>query len=168
MNHENRDAFGPFMAATGKLEKLVAGLQKQAQDAQIAIRTTREQEEAQFKQAMVAMFRDHQQRMEAALRPKVVRAWQSVAGVSALLVLLFAGWLLMLKQANDRLGAAQARADAAEINAEVHEALRHVEITSCGGRPCARIDSNTPTWKSGNHEYILVDGKPGKASRHPR
>jgi hypothetical protein len=107
---------------------------------------------------MVTIFRDHQQRTEAALRPKVVRAWQTVAGVSALLVLLFAGWILMPKHANGRLEAANIRADAAEIDADVREALQHVEITSCGGQPCIRVDKRTRTWKSGKNEYVLVRG----------
>jgi hypothetical protein len=162
MNYDNREVFGQWVVASGKLEKLSADLRKQSQDAQTAIRATREQEEAQFKQAMVVMFREQQQRMEAELRPKVARAWQIAVGASALLVLLFAGWMLLLKQANDRLKTSQARADAVEISADVREALRPVDITSCGGRPCIRIDKSTPTWKSGGDKYVLVDGEPGK------
>jgi hypothetical protein len=162
MDYGNRqDTLDRVLAAAGSLDKLIADLRGQAQETQNAIRTAREQEEARFKQAMMAMFREQQQRMETALRPKTARAWQTVAGVSALLVVLFAGWMLLLKQANDRLSAAQARADAAEISADVKEALQRVEITSCGGQPCIRVDKSTPTWKSGKNEYILV-GDAGK------
>lgn len=170
MNYDNTQ--GPLdrlMIVSGSLEKLAARLQKQAKEAETAIRATREQEERKFEQTMVAMFHDHQQRMEATLRPRMVRAWQIVAASACLLVLLFAGWLLLMKQANERLKAAQARADAAEVNAQVQEAMEQVEMTSCGGRPCIRIDRNTPTWKSERNEYVLVDGKQGRsgASRKP-
>lgn len=163
MDYDNRhDNLDRVLAAVGSLDKLIADLRRQAQEMQIAIRTAREQEEAKFKHSMIAAFRDQQQLMEAALRPRTARAWQIVAGTSALLVLLFAGWMLLLKQANDRLSAAQARADAAEISADVQEALQRVEITSCGGQPCIRVDKGAPIWKSGKNEYILVGdaGKP--------
>ncbi|QDH71818.1 hypothetical protein FKV23_09800 [Lysobacter alkalisoli] len=146
-------------AIFGRLEKLIIDHQRQLQASQEALHAAREREEAQFKQAMVAMFHEHQQRMEAALRPAIVRAWQIVAAVAGVLVLLLAGGMLLLKQTNDRLNAAQARADAAEVKAEVMEASRHVEITSCGGRPCIRLDKDASTWKSKGSEYILVDGK---------
>lgn len=160
MNDDARqDAFGQWMAAAGKLDRIVADLARQGRDTQSAMRSFREQEETRFHQAMTAMFRDQQQAMEAALRPNMVRAWQILAVASALFVLVFAGWLLLMKHANDRLRAAQARAEAVEIGAEVQEALKHVEITSCGGRPCIRLDKSTPTWKRGASEYVIVDGK---------
>ncbi|PPU72145.1 hypothetical protein XcuCFBP2542_17640, partial [Xanthomonas cucurbitae] len=59
--------------------------------------------------------------------------------------------------------AARARAAAADVRADVQEAARHVEITSCGGRPCIKLDKRTPTWKSQGSEYILVDAP----SNHP-
>lgn len=161
---DTRDALDRVMTASGGLEKLIAELRSQSRETQAEIRATREQEEVQFRQAMVALFRDQQQRTEVALRPKVVLAWQIVAGLSGLWVLLFVGGLLLLKQANDRLQAAQARADAVEIRADVQAALQHVAINSCGGRPCIRIDKRTPTWRSGDNEYILVDGKSGKVA----
>lgn len=162
MDYGNRqDTLDRVLAAAGSLDKLIADLRRQALETQTAIRAAREHEEAKFKQTMVSIFRDQQERMETALRPKTARAWQIVAGVSALLVALFAGWMLLLKQANDRLSAAQARADAAEISADVQEVLRRVEITSCGGQPCIRIDKSSPVWKSGKNEYILV-GDEGK------
>ncbi|RMH89098.1 hypothetical protein EBB59_10915 [Lysobacter pythonis] len=144
-------------AIFGRLEKLIIDHQQQSQASQEALRLAREREEAQFKQAMVALFREHQQRMEAALRPAIVRGWQIVVAVAGVLALLLAGGMLLLKQTNDRLDAARARADAIEIKAEVLEASRHVEITSCGGRPCIRLDKDAPTWKSKGNEYILVD-----------
>jgi hypothetical protein len=159
MNYgDTQDAFDRFMTASGSLEKLIADLRIQAREAQAAIRTTREQEEARLEQAMVAMFRNHQQQMEAALRPSMARAWQIVAAATGVFALLFCGWLALMKQAEDRLRAVQVRTEAAEVSAQVLEAMRHVEMTSCGGRPCIRIDKNTPTWRRGKSEYVLVDG----------
>ncbi|WP_208800351.1 hypothetical protein [Xanthomonas cucurbitae] len=63
------------------------------------------------------------------------------------------GVFLLLNQANDQLHAARARA-AADVRADVQEAARHVEITSCGGRPCIKLDKRTPTWQSQGSEYI--------------
>jgi len=111
---------------------------------------------------MVALFQDQQRRLEAALHPRVAWAWKIIAVLASLSVLLLVGYWLLIKQADARLRAAQARADAIEVKAEVLEASRHVEITSCGGRPCIRIDRDTPTWKSKGSEYILIDAQPGK------
>ncbi len=160
MNHDTtQGTLDRLMLVSGSLEKLAARLQKQAQEGEAAIRAAREQEERKFAQTMVAMFSDHQQRMEAALRPKTIRAWQSVAVVAGVLVLLFVGGMILMKSASERLHAAQAQADAAEVNAQVLEAMESVELTSCSGRPCIRIDKETPTWKHGNNEYVLVDGQ---------
>lgn len=166
MNYDNaQGTLDRLMLVSGSLEKLAARLQKQAKEGEAAIRATREQEERKFEQTMVAMFHDHQQRMEATLRPRMVRAWQIVAASACLLILLFVGWLLLMKQANERLKIAQARADAAEIDAQVREAMEQVEMTSCGDRPCIRIDRHTPTWKSGGNEYVLIKGNKGGTSR---
>ena len=64
MDYGNRqDTLDRVLAAAGSLDKLIADLRGQAQETQNAIRTAREQEEARFKQAMMAMFREQQQRM---------------------------------------------------------------------------------------------------------
>lgn len=149
-----------LLAAIGRLEQFSAQMRDQAQETQAAIKATREQEEIRFKQAMAALFADQQQRVETALRPQIARAWQVLAALVGVGALIFIGWLLLMNQAHTRLQAAQARADAIEVSAEVQAASRHVEITSCGGRPCIRLDKTTPIWKSRSGEYVLVDGKP--------
>lgn len=143
----------------GRMEKLIADHHRQSRETQAALRAAREQEEGHFRHAMAALFQEHRQRTEASLRPAIIRAWQAVVAVACVLVLLFAGGMLLLRQTHDRLKAAQARADAVEVEAEVREASRHVELTSCGGRPCIRIDKGMPTWKHKGGEYVLVDGK---------
>lgn len=165
MNDDGHDVLAQMALAAGRLDTLISDLREQAKNAQVAMQTAREQEEAKFKQAMVALFREQQQWIEAALQPKIAWAWKIIATLVVFFALLLAGFLLLLKQANDRLQAAQARADAAEVRAEVREASRHVEITSCGGRPCIKLDKDTPTWKSKGSEYILVDDPPDKEAR---
>ncbi len=84
--------------------------------------------------------------------------WPEVVGSFVVTGLLVLGLGLLLNHEYGRLQDAQARADAAEVSAEVQRAARHVEISACGGRPCIRLDRDTPTWKSRGHEYVLVDG----------
>ncbi|GAB3372197.1 hypothetical protein GCM10027431_22180 [Lysobacter rhizosphaerae] len=167
MNY-TQDWLEGIMAASGRLETLSVDLREQTQETQAAIRATREQEEARFKQSMVALFQEQQQRTEAALRPKITRAWQVLAALTGVGVLVFGGFLMLLGHANERLKAAQTRVDATEVRAEVQEASRHVEITSCGGRPCIRVDKDTPMWKGAGSEYVLVDGKRGRTSDRRR
>jgi anti-sigma-K factor RskA len=48
------------------------------------------------------------------------------------------------------------RAQRVQVQAEVLEALRHVSITSCDGRPCVKLEDGLPRWPK-NDEYVLVD-----------
>jgi hypothetical protein len=148
-------------AADKQAEQMAEGLQ-QARMATTELAAVRKAEEAKLKQAMVRLFQDQQQKTEAALRPVIGKAWQGLVAVAAGFALLYVGLLLLLHHEYQRLKDAQARADAADVSAEVRQASRHVEITSCGGRPCILIDRDTPTWKSRGREYILVDGRPAK------
>lgn len=142
---------------TEQARRVTEGLQ-QVQVAQAELATAREAEEAKLKQAMARLFQDQQQKTEAALRPVIGKAWRGLIAVAAGFALLYLGFLLLLNHEYQRLMDAQARADAAEVSAEVRQASQHVEITSCGGRPCIQLDKDAPTWKSKGKEYILVDG----------
>ena len=163
------DAIRRLMMAVERLEdaadkqtrQVAEGLQ-QAQMANAELAAVREAEEAKLKQAMVRLFQDQQQKTEAALRPVIGKAWQGLVAVAAGFVLLYVGLLLLLHHEYQRLKDAQLRADAAEVSAEVRHASQHVEITSCGGRPCIAIDPESATWKSRGKEYFLVDGRSGK------
>ena len=167
--HEMNEQAGQILAqmalAVGRLDGLISTMEQQAGTVQAAMQTAREQEEAKFRQAMVALFREQQQRMEDALQPRIAWAWKILVTLVVFFALLLGGFLLLLKHANDRLQAAYVRADAAEVRAEVQQASRHVEITSCGGRPCIKLDKQTPTWKSKAGEYILVDAPSEKRTR---
>lgn len=52
------------------------------------------------------------------------------------------------------------RADRARMHADVLEALQHVSITACDGRPCIKLEDGLPRW-SGNPEYVYVDAAQG-------
>lgn len=167
-----------IFVAAGTLEQLAADLrqqsqqavqvQRQAQEGQDALRMAREQEEVRFRQAMTALFQEQQQKTEAALRPVTTRAWQILAVLAAAGVLLFVAFAILIGHQNQRLKNAQARAETAEVRAEVQEALKHVVITSCGGHPCIKVDKGTTAWKSNSGEYILIDTPPGKTNGQRR
>lgn len=146
-------------AADKQARQMADGLQ-QAQQLNAGLATIREAEEAKLKQAMVRLFQDQQQKTEAALRPVVGRAWLGLVTGAVGFGVLYVGLLLLIHHEYQRLKDAQVRADAADVSAEVLQASRHVEITSCGGRPCILVDRDTPTWKSRGKEYVLVNGKP--------
>lgn len=164
------DVIRRLMLAVERLERAADHQATQAQHAAERVQhaqaaagdlaAIRSAEEAQFRQAMTRLFQDHQSRTELALRPAVRRAWQWLAAIGLGLALLVFGFLLLLGHEYRRLQDARARADAAEVSAEVQRAAQQVEITSCGGRPCIRLDANAPVWKSRDREYVLVDGAP--------
>ncbi|KRG71074.1 hypothetical protein [Pseudoxanthomonas dokdonensis] len=133
---------------------------RQLQATQLEWVKQRQVEEGHFRQAMVQLFAEQQDRTEAALRPVIGKTWWGLVTVAAGFVLFYIGAWLLVDQQLQRLEEAQARADAAQVSAEVQQASQHVRITSCGGRACIAIDKNTPTWKSNGKEYVLVDGRP--------
>ncbi len=148
--------------AAGKQARQMAEGLQQAHVANAELATAREAEEDKLEQAMIRLFQEQQQKTEVALRPVTGKAWRGLIGVAAGFALLYVGLLLLLRHEYQRLKDAQVRADAAEVSAEVRQASQHVEITSCGGRPCIAIDPQSATWKSHGKEYILVDGRSGK------
>lgn len=163
------DAIRRLMLAVGRLEdaadkqaRQVAESLQKAHVVSAELAATREAEEAKLKHAMVRLFQEQQQKTEIALRPVTGKTWRGLIAVAAGFALLYAGLLLLLRHEYQRLKDAQLRADAAEVSAEVRHASQHVEITSCGGRPCIAIDPESATWKSRGKEYILVDGRSGK------
>lgn len=167
MNDDTHDLLAKMTLATGRMDMLVSTMQEQTRNAQSAMRAFREQEEANFKHAMLVQFQDQQQRMEGALRPTVAWAWKVIAVSAGFSALLLLGYWLLLRQADTRLRAAQERADAVEVRAEILDAASQVELTSCGGRPCIRIDHHAPTWKSNGAEYILVDSSASPQAKRP-
>ena len=67
------DLLAQLTVARGRLDALMASVQQHTRDAQATLQAAREQEEARFRLAMMALFQEQQQRTQAALcRPSVV------------------------------------------------------------------------------------------------
>lgn len=52
------------------------------------------------------------------------------------------------------------RAERAQVDAQVLEALRQVAITSCSGTPCVKLEDGLRRWAK-NDEYVLIDTTAG-------
>lgn len=75
--------------------------------------------------------------------------WKSMAAVGAAALLVLAGTGFVAWNNVQRI-------QATSVRAEVLEALAHVDVTSCDGRPCIRLAEGQSRWPR-NHDYILVD-----------
>jgi len=84
----------------------------------------------------------------AGLRMRVLE-WKSIASLALAAVIVVGGSAYAAWHNTQR-------AERAQVRAEVLEALRHVAITSCDGRPCVKLEAGLPRWTK-NDEYILVD-----------
>ncbi len=85
-------------------------------------------------------------------------AKMSFVYIVGLYVLLTLGGFTVLWLQWQSYNDARARAEAAQVNADLAEAYARVGMTSCGGHPCIKIDSKSQKW-GGHGEYILVDEK---------
>lgn len=92
------------------------------------------------------------------LRMRIL-GWKALAslGVAAALVIATTGYFAWHNVK---------RAERAQVDAEVLEALQQVTITSCGGTPCIKLEDGLRRWTK-NDEYVLIDTRPdaGAASR---
>ena len=86
-------------------------------------------------------------------------AWVSYAAVAGAVVLLAAGGLGLIHIEYRAYREAQARADAAGVSAELAEAYARVNLTSCGGKPCVKLDGKARRWGR-DGEYVILDGVP--------
>lgn len=80
----------------------------------------------------------------------------SFLAVSAATFFLIAGGAVVLWMEWRAYGDARARAVAANVDAATYAAYAQVNMTSCGGRPCVRLDSKSPRWGD-KGQYVLVD-----------
>ncbi len=93
---------------------------------------------------------DHLQREQAALSQRArFLGWKSLGVLSIACLLLVAGsgyaaWHNVQ------------RAERAQVDAEVLDALQHVTITSCGGQPCIKLQEGLPRWQK-NDQYVLIE-----------
>lgn len=85
--------------------------------------------------------------------------WQSVASLFIAAVLIVGGTAYLARQNVQR-------AQAASATAEVMEAMKHVAITSCDGRPCIKLAEGQQRWAR-NDDYILVDDSAAAGATPP-
>ncbi|WP_226467270.1 hypothetical protein [Luteimonas panaciterrae] len=92
--------------------------------------------------------------------------WLAYAAVGGVLVLLLLGGGLLTWFQWQQYHEVRERAAAVRIQAEVLEAYSRVGITSCGGRPCVKLDTQSPHWGR-DGEYVLLDTNTGDKKSAP-
>jgi exonuclease VII large subunit len=136
---------------------------------QQAIDQTFAQGMQQFDAAAKAVATDMRQAGESMQKDQAIMAanikrltWKlhAVAIVSTLL--LVAGGFMLLWQQSRLYDDAKDRVTAAAIDAEIAEAFRQAKVTSCGGRPCVKLDTKARRWGQ-KGDYVLLDLAAGKA-----
>ena len=101
-------------------------------------------------------------RPKAAVAANIKRlTWKlhAIAIVSTLI--LVAGGVMLIWQQTQLYQQARERAIAAAVDAEIAEAYRQANVTSCGGRPCVKLDAKARRWGQ-KGDYVLLDLTAGK------
>ncbi|WP_036112078.1 MULTISPECIES: hypothetical protein [Luteibacter] len=91
----------------------------------------------------------------AALSRQITLGYFAIMGAMLLAVGGGGVVLWMEKQAYED---ARARTAAANVSADTAAAFAQVNMTSCGGRPCVKLDTKSPRWGD-KGQYVLVDTK---------
>lgn len=136
---------------------------------QQAIDQTFAQGMQQFDAAAKAVAADMRQAGESMQKDQAIMAanikrltWKLHAIAIASTLLLVVGGLMLLWQQSRLYEEAKDRATAAAIDAEIAAAFRQANVTSCGGRPCVKLDSKARRWGQ-KGDYVLLDLAAGKA-----
>lgn len=106
-------------------------------------------------QAAVTSLEEALARARATLSRQIILGYFAILGAMALLI---AGGGVVLWMEWQAYGDARSRTAAANVNAETAAAFAQVNMTSCGGRPCVKLDPKAPRWGD-KGQYILVDVK---------
>lgn len=106
-------------------------------------------------QTAVAALDEGLARARATLSRQITLGYFAILGA---MVLLIAGGGVVLWMEWQAYGDARARTAAANVSAETAAAFAQVNMTSCGGHPCVRLDSKSPRWGD-KGQYVLVDVK---------
>lgn len=94
-------------------------------------------------------------RAKATLSRQITLGYLAIMGAMLLAIVGGGVALWMEKQAYDD---ARARATAANVSAETAAAFAQINVTSCGGHPCVKLDTKSPRWGD-KGQYVLVDIK---------
>lgn len=96
---------------------------------------------------------DQLKREQSAIGARMrVMGWKSIVAVGAAAFVTVAGSSFVVWNNAQRIQRTQ-------VQAEVVEALRHVTVTSCDGRPCIKLAEGQLRWNK-NADYLLVDTSP--------
>lgn len=148
----------------GNLDRIVtAGKTELVQHAQMAVRQALAQEVGLATKAIgesanqLRQMSDQLKREQSAIGVRMrVMGWKSMIAIGAAAFLALTGSGFVLWNNIKRI-------ERTQVEAEVLDALRHVAITSCDGRPCVKLEDSQARWAK-NRDYILVDtSAPGSA-----
>ena len=103
----------------------------------------------------MAALDDGLARARATLSQQIRLGYFSILG--AMLVLIAGGGIVLWMEWQ-AYGDARARTASANVSAETAAAFAQVNMTTCGGHPCVRLDPKAPRWGD-KGQYVLVDVK---------
>lgn len=81
--------------------------------------------------------------------------WKLNAVAIASVFILLLGGIALIHFQHQVYRDARDRAKAAEVEAKIAEAMKQAQVTSCGGRPCLKLDLKAQRWGS-KGEYVLL------------
>ncbi len=137
--------------------------QQVAQAAQQGVNSALNQSTVKYDQAITATtakldgagrtFEQTALTVSAAAHRKILAGYAAIVGAMILLILGGSFLLWLQRQAYDD---ARTQTAAAQVDADTAAAYAQVGVTSCGGRPCMKLDAQSPRWGS-KGEYILLE-----------
>ncbi|SFW75699.1 hypothetical protein SAMN02800691_3575 [Luteibacter sp. UNCMF366Tsu5.1] len=143
-----RNASEHLLMLTAQVEDLLVDIRKETKESERILRATREREVATFREQMASILEHHDTRIDDALRPRVVRAWQFVMIVSVLGIVLL-GAAVWLSAHYMRV------IEQNQLSADLLKAYNRADVTLCDGRLCARVDTKGKRWGE-KGEYMPV------------
>lgn len=93
-------------------------------------------------------------KIELAQKTKIL-TWKAIVGLVVGIIMVLGVSFKLLWDNHKEYSDLKIAYNKLEIALEVKEALQKVEITSCGGEPCLKVDNEAKRWGK-NGEYILV------------
>ncbi|MCF7221675.1 hypothetical protein [Marilutibacter chinensis] len=163
-----RDLLQTLQRVETNLDQVVsAGKTELVQHAQSAVRQALAQEVGAATKAIgesasqLRQMSEQLKREQSAVGMRMrVMGWKTMIAVGAAAFLALAGTGFALWHNVKRIQRTQ-------VQAEVLDALQHVTVTSCDGRPCMKLVDGQPRW-SKNPDYVLVDTAPPGAGQPAR